>query len=199
MAISTVNSGIETLIKPSFQSSSVASENKPPKLNMTLLEECLGSILVFTDQKQLVYVNDSAQKVLKQLCQTEAPSAEIPGEIWHIYHSLVQGRHLFPDQNWVIEFDIVTTKASNLHIRSRWITIEATNQLGLLLVIEDRHKDIIKTVMNEADRYGLTPREKEVWLLQRNRYTYKQIAIELGITPNTVKKHMRSIHAKCKA
>jgi DNA-binding CsgD family transcriptional regulator len=35
-----------------------------------------------------------------------------------------------------------------------------------------------------------------VWLLQQNNYTYKQIAAELGITPNTVKKHVRNIYAK---
>lgn len=203
MTISTINSGIKTLIRPDIQSSSGAKfpllENRQLKLNIALLEECLGSILVFTDQEQLIYANSNAQKVLSQLHQVESSSTEIPGEIRHIYHSLIQSRHLFPNQNWVIEFDIVTTTANNLHIRSRWITIESIDNPCLLLLIEDRHKDIIKTVLDEADRYGLTPREKEVWLLQHNSYTYKQIATELGITPNTVKKHMRSIHAKRKA
>jgi RNA polymerase sigma factor (sigma-70 family) len=68
----------------------------------------------------------------------------------------------------------------------------------LLLTIEDRQQAIINLVLEEADRYGLTPREKNVWLLHHNNYTYKQIAAELGITPNTVKKHMRSIYAKKK-
>jgi DNA-binding CsgD family transcriptional regulator len=66
----------------------------------------------------------------------------------------------------------------------------------LLLTIEDRQQAVLNLVIEEADRYGLSPREKEVWLLQQSNYTYKQIAAELGITPNTVKKHMRNIYAK---
>ena len=35
-------------------------------------------------------------------------------------------------------------------------------------------------------------------MLQRANYTYKQIAGELFIAPNTVKKHMQNIHLKQK-
>jgi DNA-binding CsgD family transcriptional regulator len=52
--------------------------------------------------------------------------------------------------------------------------------------------------MEEAQHYGLTDRETEIWMLQRANYTYKQIADELFIAPNTVKKHMQNIHLKQK-
>lgn len=168
------------------------------QFDANLIKECIEGVLIFTDQKQLIYANEDACKILNQLRQEDESRNPIPEEIWHICQTLIQSRHLFPNQNWLIEFDIFTNAATTLHIRSRWLNIDVIEHPCLLLMIEDRQQAIANIFMEEAARYGLTPREKEVWLLQHNGYTYKQIAAELGITPNTVKKHMRSIHAKKK-
>ncbi len=190
---------------PSLQTqflSNSPSGNKvdsPEQLNIALIEECLGGVLVFTDQPQLVYASTVARQVLGQLQSEDFSTHPIPDEIWHICQSLIQSRHLFPNQNWMIEFDIFTNAATTLHICSRWVNMDNIGHPCLLLTVEDRQQAITNLVLDEADRYGLTPREKDVWLLQHNNYTYKQIAAELGITPNTVKKHMRSIYAKKKA
>jgi DNA-binding CsgD family transcriptional regulator len=169
------------------------------QIGRALVEEFIGGILVFTDQQKLIYASEPAYRVLGQLKQSENGKDPIPSEIWHICQSLVQSRHLFPDQNWLIEFDIFTNAATTLHICSRWLNLDVIDHPCLLLTIEDRQQVMLNLVIEEAERYGLTPREKEVWLLQQSNYTYKQIAAELGITPNTVKKHMRSIYAKKKA
>ncbi len=47
-----------------------------------------------------------------------------------------------------------------------------------------------------AQKHGLTSREQDIWLLYRANYSYKQIAEELNISRNTLKKHMKNIHAK---
>jgi DNA-binding CsgD family transcriptional regulator len=169
------------------------------QLNNALVEECIGGVLVFTAQSQLVYASTVARQVMSQLQPDNFSTSPIPHEIGHICQSLIQSRHLFPDQNWIIEFDIFTHTATTLHICSRWINLDKIGHPYLLLTIEDRQQAIVNLVLDEANRYGLTPREKDVWLLQYNNYTYKQIAAELGITPNTVKKHMRSIYAKKKS
>ncbi len=67
-----------------------------------------------------------------------------------------------------------------------------------MLTLEDRHQAMRNMAIEESERYGLTPREKEVWVLHRMVLTYKQAASELHITPNTVKKHMKSIYVKQK-
>lgn len=164
-----------------------------------LIEEFIGGVLVFTEQQQLIYANEGARKILSHLQQKNDSSSLIPDEIWHICQSLIQSRHLFPDQNWLMEFDIFTNFSTSIHVCSRWLNALEIEAPCLLLTLEDRQQALINLVIEEADRFGLTPREKEVWLLQHNGYTYKQIAAELGITPNTVKKHMRSIHAKRRA
>ncbi len=188
-----------------FEDASIASPKTNPEkagnhqFSKALVEECIGGILVFTEQQQLVYASKTAHQVLSQLKQESSTSCLVPDEISHICQSLIQSRHLFPEQNWLIEFDIFTSAATTLHICSRWLTVDVVASPCLLLTVEDRQQAITNLVLEEANRYGLTPREKEVWLLQHNNYTYKQIAAELGITPNTVKKHTRSIYAKKKA
>lgn len=203
MEASTLKPNLKILVDPSFQERETFDlgyeDIKNDQIGKALVEEFIGGILVFTDQQKLIYASELAYRVLGQLRQSENANDPIPSEIWHICQSLVQSRHLFPDQNWLIEFDIFTNAATTLHICSRWLNLDVIDHPCLLLTIEDRQQAILSLVIEEAERYGLTPREKEVWLLQQSNYTYKQIAAELGITPNTVKKHMRSIYAKKKA
>ncbi len=62
--------------------------------------------------------------------------------------------------------------------------------------MEDIYQPIQNIAIAEAEKYRLNPREKDVWLLYLANYTYKQIAAELCINLNTVKKQMKSIYSK---
>ena len=64
------------------------------------------------------------------------------------------------------------------------------------MMLEDRKQSVENTANTEVDKYGLTAREADVWFLYRANYTYKEIAAQLHISLNTVKKHMKNIHAK---
>jgi DNA-binding CsgD family transcriptional regulator len=120
----------------------------------------------------------------------------IPQEIEHICQSLVHSRSLFPGQHWLIESNIFANDSTALRISARWFQIDCLEHSCLLLTLEDRYQVHKNIAADEAQKCGLTAREKEVWLLHRANYTYKQIALELSISTNTVKKHMRSIYAK---
>jgi DNA-binding CsgD family transcriptional regulator len=76
------------------------------------------------------------------------------------------------------------------------LNLDAIQSPCVLVTLEDRLQSIQSTAIAEGHRYGLTPREAEVWLRYRASYSYKDIASELYISHNTVKKHMKSIHAK---
>jgi len=41
-------------------------------------------------------------------------------------------------------------------------------------------------------------RREDVWLLRRANHSYEEIAAKLYIAVNTVKRHLKSIHAKRK-
>jgi DNA-binding CsgD family transcriptional regulator len=163
-----------------------------------LIENLIDGILILTEDRELVYANESAHRVLRQLNQNRPHANLVPREIWHICQSLIQSRSLFPNQRWLIESKIFIDDSTALNIRVRWLNLDAIANPCLLLTLEDRYQAIRNIAVEEAQNFGLTPREKEVWLLHRAHYTYKNIASELEITPNTVKKHMKSIHAKQK-
>ena len=64
------------------------------------------------------------------------------------------------------------------------MTIEDCNQYNQSIAIAD------------AKKYNLTDREMEVWLLRRANLSYREIANQLYITINTVKKHLKNIYVK---
>lgn len=163
-----------------------------------VLEDLIDGILILTEQKELVYANESARRIVCKLNQGRVHPNPVPKEIWHVCQSLIQSRSLFPNQRWMLESKIFTEDSMAIDIRVRWLNIEMLQKTCLLITVEDRYQAIKNIAVEEAQSYRLTRREKEVWLLHRGHYTYKQIASELCITPNTVKKHMKSIHAKQK-
>ena len=166
-------------------------------LGNTSLETHVGSVLVFTEEGTLIYATENLPDRLKKLAATG--SGTMPQEILLICQMLRQCRSRFPSQNWAMEFDIFTKAAIALRIRSRWLKLEGFDQPCILLIVEDHQQMMQDIVLDEVQGWGLTPRAQEVWLHHKAGCTYCQIAEQLFITINTVKKHMRSVYAKRRA
>jgi DNA-binding NarL/FixJ family response regulator len=66
----------------------------------------------------------------------------------------------------------------------------------ILVILENQKQSWQNLAITEAIRYNLSPREADVWALHRIGYTYQEIASELHIALNTVKKHMKNTYAK---
>ena len=156
----------------------------------------MNGILILTPNKELIYANQSAHRLLQQLDPSHARASLVPPEIWHTCQFLIESRNLFPQQSWLIEAEIFIDSSVAFHVQVQWLQLEIVEEPCLLLTVTDQYQCIKNIALTEAQNYGLTAREKEIWLLYRANYTYKQIAAELRITVNTVKKHMKSIHAK---
>lgn len=165
------------------------------QLGNASLESHIGSVLVLAEDGTVLYATESLQMRLKELAGQEEKAA-LPQEIALICQVLKQCRGRFPNQNWAIEFDIFSKDAIALRIRSRWLKLDGFDQPCILLIVEDRQQLVQDMRLDEAQEWGLTPREQEVWLLHQEGCTYNQIGDKLYISANTVKKHMRSIHAK---
>ncbi|WP_272063147.1 helix-turn-helix transcriptional regulator [Oscillatoria sp. CS-180] len=160
------------------------------------LENHIGSVLIITEEGDVIYATESLRDQLEKLAEDTVDSSSMPQEISLIFQVLQQCRNQFPNQNWAIEFDIFTKGAIALRIRSRWLKLEGFDKPCLSIVLEDRQHMVQDIILDEVQDWGLTPREREVWLLYQDGCTYSQIAKKLYITINTVKKHMRSVHAK---
>jgi Bacterial regulatory proteins, luxR family len=172
---------------------------KPISLLQEVLEGFIDGILILTEQGECIHANHCARRIFSQLTEGVSSVNSIPQEIWRVCQSLIESRELFPNQKMILESEIVKSDSVAFRVRARWLKLEHIKHPCLLVTLEDRYQSLQTIVTTDVHKYGLTPREAEVWLLYRANYSYKEIADELFITLNTVKKHMKNIHAKRKA
>ncbi|MEM9483718.1 MAG: LuxR C-terminal-related transcriptional regulator, partial [Cyanobacteria bacterium P01_F01_bin.116] len=156
----------------------------------------IRGLLLLTEQQEILYINTCANRILQQLNRNSNEQTLIPSEIEHICNFLIQNRTLFPHQLWIHESKVFIDGSKSIRVQARWLTLETFRDPCLCLVMEDDNQLIQEIAIGEAHRYGFTAREVQVWILHRMSYTYKDIAKELKITVNTVKKHMKSILTK---
>ena len=188
---SSLHSFISTLKRQNPQASQSNS-----LLLQGVIESFFDGILILTEQGELVQTNDLARQICEQLTQEKPQINSVPKEIWRVCQALIESRSLYHNQPVIIESEVKTNKLTTVRIRTRWLKLSAIEHPCLLVILEDRYQSVQNLAIAEVDKYGLTPREAEVWLLRRRQYALKEIATELSISLNTVKKHLKNIHAK---
>ncbi len=165
-------------------------------LLQSILESLIDGVLVMTDQHDLVYANGMARTIYAQLWRDTADP--LPREIQRIYQSLIESKALCPTQSIVLESEVVTPKTT-FRIRAQWLALEIASRPCLLLRLQDQNQSVQSLALAEAQKWGLTPRETEVWLHRRSGCSRKAIAANLYIALDTVKKHLKNIHLKQQA
>jgi DNA-binding CsgD family transcriptional regulator len=197
------NSHLETFERLSYSKKGLKrspSQNpEQPYLMQAILEGFVDGVLILTEQGDWIHANAYARRICNQLSSKTSQVNSVPQPIWHVCASLIDNRELFPAQKIIIEAEIDTDNSTVFRVRVRWLELDKSDQIYLLVTIEDRNQSTKNAAITEVNKYGLTPREAEVWLLRRANYSYKEIADKLYITLNTVKKHMKSVHAKQQA
>ncbi len=174
----------------------LVSTFKQPSLLKAVLEDFIDGILILTEQGEWIHANDRASRICQQLTQGLAPPDRVPQEIWHTCQSLISSLHRGSSSLAMVEDEINKGKAASYRIRAQWLTLERLQHPCLLITLEDQLQSAHNAAIAEGHHYKLTPRELDVWLCYRTNHTYKEIAAALYITHNTVKKHMKNIHAK---
>lgn len=159
-----------------------------------VVEGLPDGILILTHSGELTYENSCARRICRQLLAT-SEHMTVPTQIWHCCHTLIERRHQF-HPTVIIEDEILTEAGITIRIRVRWLDPNNLERPLLLVTLEDQQQSAQYRAYAEAQRYGLTDRETEVWLLKRAGLTYKAIAAKLFIAEDTVKKHIKNIHAR---
>ncbi|OUL33214.1 helix-turn-helix transcriptional regulator [Nostoc sp. T09] len=169
-----------------------------PKIDLlqAIIESFVDGIFIVTTEGKLIYTNEFARSISRELMPKEAASNTVPEEIWRVCQSLIESRELFPDEKIIIEFEIAPKPTVKLRLRARWLELCASKHNFLLVTVEDCNLYSKSIAIADAKKYNLTDREIEVWQLRRANLTYREIANHLYITINTVKKHLKNIHAK---
>ena len=161
--------------------------------------ECWCSLLILSEDASVLYASANLPSFVSNCAEKLAYVAQLSRELRFIYQIAQQCRRHFTQQSWAMEIDILSKAARSLRIRSRWIKLAENQQSCLLIAIENQQQMLQEMLLDEVQNWGLTPREQEVWLLYQDGQTYNDIADQLVVSKNTIKKHMRSIHAKRRA
>ncbi|BAY07024.1 helix-turn-helix transcriptional regulator [Calothrix sp. NIES-2098] len=164
-----------------------------------LIESLEDGILILDDMGKVVHANASAYPMCTQLQQEYGHQKFMHSVIWQLCQSLIDKQHLNADNPIVLSDEIVVNPSSIFRIRVRCLNLKITQMPHFLVTIENSHESLKNIAIAEVIKYDLTPREAEIWSLYRGNYSYKDIAAKLYITINTVKKHMKNIHAKRQA
>ncbi|MEO0869206.1 MAG: helix-turn-helix transcriptional regulator [Cyanobacteria bacterium J06642_11] len=133
----------------------------------------------------------------------KSATTAISQPLWRCCKALLESREgasdLFPDDYTIVLEDEISTANGTIHARVQWFdwnnaAYQATD--CFLITLEDKQQSLTAMASQEAQRYGLTSRETDVWQLKRMGYSYKEISKKLFISENTVKKHLKNIYAK---
>jgi DNA-binding CsgD family transcriptional regulator len=161
-----------------------------------VLEGFVDGVLVLTEQGEILHANNYARQLCRQLTQNHSHPNLVPLDIWQACQALIDSRETYPERLVIMESVITAGKSTAFRIRTRWFKLEPSEPPYILVTLEDQRQSSQSLASLEIHKYGLTHRESQVWLLRRANYSYKEIAAELFISLNTVKKHMRNITAK---
>ncbi|WP_235181629.1 helix-turn-helix transcriptional regulator [Chlorogloeopsis fritschii PCC 9212] len=167
--------------------------------SLDVLEEMVeildDGILIIGVNGDLVYANASANTFCYQINPEYFEYNFVPPTIWKICQKLINNQSIHID-NFIIFDEILLDNFKAFRVCIRLLKLERLAKKYFLVIIENQYKCLENQICMEIEQYNFTPRETEIWQLYRAKYTYKEIASQLHITINTVKKHMKNIHAK---
>ncbi|EDX85970.1 transcriptional regulator, LuxR family protein [Synechococcus sp. PCC 7335] len=172
--------------------------SSPPSNTVSILGAAFGSLqdgfIVADPTGSIQQINQTAKRICDQIGTEEATGAVLPPEIWHICKTALRKKDISFPQSVGIDADLILPNLGTVRIRVQNINF---GQLPyLLIVLEDRQQTTRNKALSEAALYGLTERETEIWQLRLRGDAYKEISAALWISIDTVKKHIKNIHAK---
>jgi RNA polymerase sigma factor (sigma-70 family) len=175
-----------------------------PLLN-AVLEGFVDGILVLSEDGTCVHSNQKGQAICRDLGngarQAQAPASGaivLPDCLTAMCRHLIESRDLYPEMLLVLTEELTSQTGHKIRARIQWLDLPSTPSSCLLISLENKTRSAHASAQLEAIQYNLTPRERAVWILRRANRSYDEIAKELYITVNTVKRHLKSIYAKRK-
>ena len=170
-----------------------------------VMESFVDGVILVTDRGQVIQANARARQICDAIHSSVVESCpdptkpdvyELPKEIWRVCQALMESSELFPDQKVISESKVNLQDVTTLRIRVKWLELEMIERSCLLVTLEDRSRMMRDLAIADQYRYGLSPRQREIWQLRLQGYTYRKIAAKLHISHNTVKKHLQNIFIK---
>lgn len=158
--------------------------------------ESLDGILIASDRGDVLHSNRRADCLCRQLMPESTQLNVLPRQIWQSCQALIKNQDASLAQRVVLDEEVRMNESVVIRVRICWIDLNNIDRPCLLIMMEDKYESARYRAIAESWKYGLTVRETEVWQLKRIGCTYKQIAAQLHIAEDTVKKHIKNIYAR---
>ena len=151
----------------------------------------LPGFVLLDAAKKPIYYNAEALRILSQAAKSETPRA--PGGTKKALRALVQ-RKFSGNEGGGAEFI-----SGEVHYRCRMFSVfqncaKATGPATGLLIEASRSKEMRESEL--AEEFRLSKREEETVSLLTLGLTSKEIALRMGVSPNTIKVFLRLIMTK---
>lgn len=131
-----------------------------------------------------------------QQANTLDSSLTLPQKISTLCEFLIDGQCELSGQHLQLSNDIFFDNGLWIHLNAEWIEVAEQAAPRIFVRLENMTQTAGQQALCDACRYGLTPRETEVWALYLQGCSYRQVSEQLFIAMCTVKKHMKNIHSK---
>lgn len=208
---------------PTYLSHDRDSANHP--ISMPEISGMLGGlmdllpqgVMVVSRNLKPVYWNQKAKQLCRVFANGNSPDATLPFIISEIAHRFIR-ENLPPGRSLILEHQ--TPHKQTLRFTASWLelpgksfnaqkfsnpllllddtTLEASEERPEVIAVflENCDEVMQKEMQIQQEKYDLTDREVEIWMLIRQEYTYLEIAQRLQISLNTVKTHVKNVYAK---
>ncbi|HEY9617306.1 MAG TPA: LuxR C-terminal-related transcriptional regulator [Microcoleaceae cyanobacterium] len=161
-----------------------------------ILEGLIDGVLIVTSSGEWVYGNFHAYRICQRLTPNVPIRKSLPSAIWQVCQQLIHRQELGADRPLIVESTIVSSRSETFRVRVRWLELSEVKRPYLMVTLEDCYQSAQNQAIAEIQQYELTPRQAEVWRLRRAGYSYREIANQLYIGVDTVKRHLKDIYAK---
>ncbi len=174
-------------------------ESAISSLLQTALDNLVDGLLIVAASGRILQANATAARVCKSLMPSNdlIPSlSQIPEALWTLCSPIFKNIASGIETQLGLEMDITDAQQHPIRVRVQPLNLKVQQEDCLMLILEDRQQTQRRRAIADGKRYGLTPREVDVWELRLQEQSYEAIASRLFITENTVKKHVKNILAK---
>ncbi|MEM9806319.1 MAG: helix-turn-helix transcriptional regulator [Cyanobacteria bacterium P01_D01_bin.56] len=183
----------------SFSVQPFAHESMLSSLLKTAMDNLVDGLLIVAASGRVIQANATAERVCNSLTTSEISLSEIsqtPAALWRLCSPIFRNIANGIEAHLGGEFDIINLHHQPIRVRIQPLNLKVQEEDCLMLILEDRHQAYRRRAVADGHRYGLTPREVDVWELRLQQQSYETIANTLFITENTVKIHVKSVLAK---
>ena len=187
------------IMNSSFNAQSFENEAVISSLLQTALDNLVDGLLIVAASGRVLQANAMATRVCHGLVSSDNSGcqlSQIPKVLWTLCHPIFKNMVSGIETHLGLEIDITDAQHQPIRVRIQPLNLKVQQEDCLMLILEDRQQAHRRRAMADGKRYGLTPREIDVWELRLQNQSYEAIANTLFITENTVKKHVKSVLAK---